>query len=248
MSERWVSGSQLKRALVCPASTVLRRSRKEYSANAKKASDFGTLAHEYVETGKIYPETAEWAGRFDRLRYYPEKGWHETIGWYNPESGEFGLKPPGEASRKHRDYDFLPECCIVGTIDFMCPLKDGRWWVDDLKTGAAMFCPKPDSAQMWLAATIISNVFDVDVLSTITHCPRYPKEQPPNRARRDFRKEHVAKFVDKLDKLYAIYVGQKARLEIGESLTYVKNEECKFCPSRFFCPIGQKIENERKRP
>lgn len=246
MADRWVSGSQLKRALVCPASLVLRRSRKEYSPNAKKAADFGTLAHDYVETGKVHPETEEWCSRFERLRYYPEKGWHEVIGWYNPENGEYGLKPPGVGSRTHRDYDFLPECCIVGTIDFMCPLKDGRWWVDDLKTGAGMFVPKPDSAQMWLAATIIGKVFDVDVLATITHVPHYPKGTEPDRKRRDFTKKNFDYFEEKLDKLYETYVGQKQRLELGESLTYVKNDECKFCPSRFYCPIGQRVESERQ--
>lgn len=246
MSERWVSGSQLKRALVCPASTVLRRSKKQYSANATKASNFGTLAHEYVEIGKIHPETEEWCSRFDRRNYYPHKGWHEVIGWYNPETGEYGLKPPGAEYRKHRDYDFLPDCCIVGTIDFLCPLKDGRWWVDDLKTGAGMFCPKPDSAQMWLAATIVGKVFGTDVLSTITHIPHYPKGTPPDRKRRDFNAKNFDTFESRLDKLYEQYVGQKARLEVGESLTYIKNDECKFCPSRFFCPIGQTIENARR--
>lgn len=246
MAERWVSGSQLKRALVCPASLVLKRSRKQYSENAKKASDFGTLAHDFIETGKIYPETEEWCSRFNRHNYYPEKGWHEAIGWYDPETGEFGIKPPGEGVRKHRDYDFLAPHIIVGTIDFLCPLKDGRWWIDDLKTGAPMFVPKPDSAQMWLGATIVSNVFDCDVLSTITHIPHYPKGTPPTRKRRDFTKKHVAGFVNTLDKMYEQYLEQKGKQEADLPLRYVRNEDCKFCPSRFFCPIGMKIETERQ--
>lgn len=246
MGERWVSGSALKRALTCPASTVLKRSRKSFSDNADRASEFGTLAHEYVENGTIYESTQEWCSRFDRDKLYPARGLHEVVGWYNPEDGEFGLRPPGEALRVHRDYAFLPDAAIVGTIDYMAPAKDGRWWVDDLKTGNAMWVPHPDTPQMMLAATIISHVFDCDVISTITACPRYPKGTKPKRTRCDITRAHAASFKEKLDILYGQYLLEQRRSDLG-IITDVPSDECKFCPSRFFCPSGIEVEDERNR-
>jgi len=246
MAERWVSGSSLKRALICPASTVLERSRAPFSEASAKASEFGTLAHEYVEDGTIYVETQEWCSRFNRLHYYPDKGLHEVICWYDPETGDMGLKPTGEAKRKHRDYSDIPAHCFVGTIDYMCPLKDGRWWVDDLKTGNSFWLPKPSSDQMLFAATVICHVMDGEVITSITSIPRYPIGTKPDRKKYVVDRQRALAYLDKLDILYAQWRRQSQLLAMDMPLDYVGNRECKFCPSRTFCPIGKEVVRERE--
>lgn len=248
MSERWVSASGLKRALLCPASTVLVRSKKSFSASAESASDFGTLAHEYVENGTIYEQTEEWCsrftGRYDRERLYPARGMHEVVGWYNPVNGEMGLRPPGETKRKHRDYADIPDHCIVGTIDFLCRAKDGRWWVDDLKTGNSMWLPKPDSDQMLFATMLTTLIFDTPSIATITAVPRYPLGTEPDRKRHDVSKPDALLYKDKLDILYGQHLLELRRAK-EDNYTYVRNKECMFCPSRTICPIGIEVDEER---
>lgn len=249
MSERWVSGSSLKRALICPASTVLPRSKAPFSDSALKASIFGTLAHEYVEDGTIYAETEEWCSRFKRLHYYPPQGLHEVICWYDPLTGDMGLKPTGLEKRRHRDYSSIAEHCLVGTIDYMCPLKEGRWWVDDLKTGSPFWLPKPNSDQMMFAATVISHVFDAEVITSITSVPRYPLGTKPDRKKFIVTRALSLAYMERLDTLYYAHVREKELEAAKAVLTYVENKECKFCPSRTYCPIGIRKEQERaERP
>lgn len=235
--DRWVSASQLKTALVCPASLVLPRRTKAYSDNAEKAADFGTAAHHFVETGEILdkPGLAEWASKVDRNRLYPAKGHHEVVVWYHPVTKDVGMKiptePPGQ--RKHRDYEGIDPDAIVGTIDFMCKLDDNRWWIDDLKTGAKMFLPQPDSEQMYFAASVLNRMFDIDVLSTITWAPRYPKEQKPTRQKCQFSKKHCDVFIEKLDRMYQLYKDGNKR--------EVKNSGCRYCKCAEACSVGRKV-------
>lgn len=247
MSERWVSGSQLKLAMICPAALVLPRSNKSYSENAKKAAEFGTKAHTYIETGVILPGMEDWAAKADRARLYPEKGFHESIGWYNPETEEFGLKFVEPENRKHRDYAWLPESAIPGTLDYICPLKDGRWWVDDLKTGAGMFLPGPDSAQMLFAATVLSHVYACEVISSITWIPRYPKDQQPERKKVTITRKFAAEYKVKLDALYADHLLEKRRRLAGGRLRMIENEGCRFCKSAGDCEVGKKVKDEIRR-
>lgn len=238
--DRWVSASALKRALICPASTVLPRSKKPFSKNAKSAADFGTKAHTYVEDGIILPGMEEWCSRIDRDKLYPSRGWHEVVAYYNPVTEEFGLRPPGDGPRTHRDYDWIPDEALVGTIDFLCPAKGGRWWVDDLKT-TSMFPPGPDDPQMLFAGTVISHVFDCEVVSTITHVPRYPKGREPRRQRCDITRDFAKRYKEKLDIVYARHVLEKQRQQNG-IITDIYSEHCKYCPSRTYCPTGKDLK------
>ena len=242
--ERWVSASQLKTALVCPASLILPRSNKAYSENASKAADFGTKGHTYIETGEILPGMEAWAAKGDRNKLYPAKGHHEVVGWYDPISKECGLKfPPADPKlRRHRDYAGIPEHCIVGTIDYHTELKSGKWWIDDLKTGAKLFLPEPDSEQMYFGAMVLNTVKRQPVISTITWWPQYPLDQLPDRQKVEFQDKHLLVFRDKLDKMYDLYV-KKVN-------TQKRNSGCLFCKSAGSCETGRKVKEEvaeRKR-
>lgn len=232
---RWVTASQLKRAMACPASMVLKQSDKPYSKNATKAAEFGTNAHHYLETGEIRPGVEEWASRFSRDKIYPPDGWHEAIAWYRPDTGEMGLKPPGDGPRKHRDYDSLYEYALVGTLDYVNLKCADVPIVDDLKT-TTWFPPPPNAPQLKFAGMVISHIFNTEVILSVTHIPRYPKGKGPMRAKYRLTKGEAAIFKIKLDALYEAFMLESRRQRLGQKLSTVKNSECKFCPSRFVCP------------
>lgn len=243
--DRWVTGSGLDRAALCPGSLVLPRS----VVPEGRAATHGRVVHSQLENGEPI------AGLSDeqRVAWYPPGGHHEVQVWYDPLTGSAGVHGGG---LQHREYSWAEPHFIVGTLDYWHPEYQTppsqevvereheadadtgcRPLVDDLKTGL----PVPtDTLQLGLGALgIAGETGATEILTSITHVPRWGG--PP---RRDYR---LLGPTD-LDYLRETFNAMRARFHLdgerlvrhgADSVPVRPGRHCKFCPARKGCGVAQ---------
>jgi len=130
-----VRASESSRALVCPASLVLPRTRSENPRRDAKAAK-GTAMHLWKETGVVTPDIEKKirTSGVQRERWYPTNGGgrHEVTFAIQAFTEELVLYDPKLHLVSADDWkkSFDPRKYLTGTIDWL----DGTH-VDDLKTG-----------------------------------------------------------------------------------------------------------------
>lgn len=221
---RWVTGSALDRAALCPASTVLPRS----VVAEGSAAAHGRRVHKKLETGEPITGLSE----EQRELWYPPGGEHEIQVWYDPVTRASGL----DRAHKGRDYSWAPPHWIVGTVDYIHPsfrppgLADCVL-VDDLKTGLRQ---RTDTLQLGLGAKgAVGHYLGAKLVVSITHVPR--SGGPATREYREIGPIDMAEIQETLDNLYALHLIEKERLACGANRVY-KGSHCKYCPAKKGCP------------
>ncbi len=184
--------SESDRAVICPASLVLPRTRVP---NAKRdaAAAWGTDCHGWVETGRTDNEAVEHKALLSGIRredWWPAGGRHEvTFAIHLPTrvvhlyDEAVQLAVDSNISRDGWKAAFIGPEWLTGTIDYLGTRK-GRPWVDDLKTGRWPVDPRK-SRQLRSYALLpwILEGCPIDALyyRSITHWPRYPLAELPTR-------------------------------------------------------------------
>jgi hypothetical protein len=130
-------GSDSDRALICPASLVLPRSRIK-SQKTVDAADYGTAAHHWVETGEIVDDVVLKKVTLSGIRrheWWPREGKHEVafaLHLFTLELRKYDGPREGADAWK-RQFDDKMEW-LTGTVDYIHTYR-GRPWTDDFKSG-----------------------------------------------------------------------------------------------------------------
>jgi hypothetical protein len=249
---RWATASKMDRAVLCPASTVI----PEVESEPGNSAIWGSAWHQVVELGAlgerecrdkvtgavVKVEWPRWVvkGVSDKLanlpralgdirgEFWPGNGTHETKGLIDGDEFEVAslLVDGGPYP--------IREGSIRAKVDYIGE-KLGEPWVDDLKTGRE---PTPaDSLQIGVAALIVAQVTGAQgVWGSVTHWPRYPKSNEPEREWQYYDAEALSNVrkvlkVIRGDALSPFPTINPARDEWGEPVG-----QCKWCGSRPNCP------------
>lgn len=185
----WTRASELDRAIVCPASTHLVRIRHKSEA-ARKAADWGTVIHDWKETGKwpdgrVYERrqrALDAAGVSRDMLWPADSGRHEVAFALHSKNRivaqHVGTKEEREAWKQTCEAEW-----VTGTTDWWGDYL-GVPWVDDLKTGKAEYLKK-DPWDHWqlrfyaLCAVMLTGADECMV--SLTHWPQYPADGVPVR-------------------------------------------------------------------
>lgn len=237
--------------LVCPGSLTLPRN-DTGSPAAREAAAWGTMVHRWKATGEILaePEHPQHDKLFryrlhtsgtDRAVWWPGDGKHEVGVAVNTLTGAVdrrtGPGPDIDAWKASQ-----PDEAVVGTADWVGTFF-GEPWVDDLKTGKAEYLvPAGASQQLLLYAYALSGGAPA-VWVSITHWPRYPRDQQPVRTMH----RHTR---DDLDSFFRRLVSTRNKVLLNRSLPIdetigldASTRWCVYCPSRAVCPERRKQDN-----
>ena len=196
-TKRWTTASSLDRVVklgpdgwevLCPASTVLPQVEDEVTDSQRRSRAYGKGIHHWIETGELLEEVDGVKEKW--LKPALEKkialSGVQRDDWYSGGQHEAKLLVTGPdltecsllVGTDHTIWPTDPESIRV-QCDFTGTHK-GEPHADDLKTGR--FAPLPSSAQVAVAALAVSDLNGgVGVWGSITHWPRYPLEDAPNR-------------------------------------------------------------------
>lgn len=182
----WSRASELERAILCPGSAHLERTP---DTRDKTAANWGTNVHAWKETGEWWEDTqvtrrrqaALIAADMSRSTLWPGTTGHEvslalrtSVRTVETFSGHHEAR---ESWKKGWDANWL-----TGTADYIGDLF-GTPWIDDLKTGKEV---PEDPWDLWqlrfyAVCVMILNPLATEVLTSITHWPRYPADSAPRR-------------------------------------------------------------------
>lgn len=253
--KRWTTASRLDRASLCPASTVI----PEVNRESGNAAIFGSAWHQVVELGSLQERESrdsvtgavvrvawpKWVIRAvdDKLAHLPRAlediradmwpgGAHEVKGQLD--GGDFedaSLIVDGGYTESPTSIRFK--------IDYS-GVKLDEPHVDDLKTGREPI--GADSLQVAAAALLVAQATGArNAWASITHWPRYPKDNEPTRAWQYYDAEalegvrKVLKVIRE-DALSGSPTINPAKDEFGEPV-----DQCKWCNSRPNCPAWQGV-------
>lgn len=194
-----------------------------------RAAIWGDGVHAYLETGRV-PQEPEWVAKGlaaklkaagDVRDKYPAPGLHEIklVLWGdNFEEASLFVRD---------DFPDIPGS-VRAKLDYY-GTKLGEPWIDDLKTGHQP--PPPDTLQLGAPALATSTLtLDVSgVHGSITHWPRYPKDQEPTRQWHYFDNEE-------LDIIRNRLLNIRDRAASGEKPN--PGEHCRWCRCRANCKQG----------
>lgn len=229
--------SSTDRAIICPASLVRPQSGERSKASIK-AADWGTLVHNWKETGdtrgnKTLNKKLAASG-IDRARLWPTIGdshGHETTFSICLETLQLRIwsSSGSKYSRDHWKRRHPKRSYLTGSIDWLSTVSRKDLpelpWVDDLKTGAWPISART-SAQLRSYALVpwVLSGCDTDVWVSITQWPKYRLDCRPK------RNWHLLKSVD-----LAKHV-QKLRWATSNTSKAIPTEDgCKFCLSKPNC-------------
>lgn len=226
----WARASELDRALNCVASNRLAHIRVP-TDNATKAADWGTAVHTWKEGGdflldmgteKTFAKKLVRTGDF-RPEFWPSTGTHEQAFSFNCLTGEVDSRTGSRAALEKWKAEHGDEF-VTGTADFTDELL-GMLWVDDLKTG--QYAPDPVNGQMFFYCMCLqlweTGELKEDVLSSITHWPKYPLDGYPDRKQALLPVARLLKFRDVLVAGYHRWKDWNNEL--------VPGPQCFFCPA-----------------
>lgn len=174
----WARASSATRTLNCPASVYLPK-----VDHSGPAAEWGTAVHtakEGRDPGR--QDVRDWWALHEmfwpRSTLWPD-GQHERGLGLHIDPFEYRVDKAWEGEASDR-WD-LDDTWMTGAADWYT--KDGPvLWVDDLKTGG--FVDPPPTDQLTFYATALARHLDTktDVMTSITHWPRYPKGKGPVRS------------------------------------------------------------------
>jgi hypothetical protein len=232
---------------------------EEWGDRSDDAKKWGTMVHFWCQTGKIrHPDrdsrdkvTKAFARREEKLfenririnklkprSLYPIEGNHEVAMAYNWRLGtSIVLFDDGDEGPWKTGFN---SDWITGSCDYHLDRMLGTgsvndvFWIDDLKTGKWWNKLPQDCAQLKFYALCLSQHAErlpkKGITLTVTHWPKYPAKQPPNRD--DF------KYIISLDEIkeFEITVQKKCQ-EVANGLKIYNSsaENCRFCPKRHSC-------------
>lgn len=236
LRKRWTTASRLDRGALCPASTVLPETKSE----SGKGAQWGTAAHEFMETGQIPkgPETPAWVTKgladkvicsgFDRAKWYPP-GAHEVQAYLDgPNFEDVSIVPGGHDDWPERESSIRVKIDYVG-------VHEGKPWVEDLKTGR--FPVPPSALQVAAAALLVAQlVGSKAAYGTVLHWPRYPKAAPPVRSK-FYLYDEAALEATREQLLLA-----RARALQPNPPAIPGEEQCRWCNCLAACPAGQEFK------
>lgn len=258
----WARASSAARSMACPASTVLQSIDK-----AGDAAIWGKFCHSWVETGGFVKQKEMTDKQFDAActllgKKIVASGIQREELWplYGSFEVPFGINCVKEEVLQVENVegwrDRFGEEWATGTIDYSSELL-GDAWCDDLKTGRHL--PHRDDPQIMmycLARWLLDDKPSV-IRFTLTHWPKYPIDQPPNRY--DVSKEHwqIERFYQQLRLAYQRHTRAKEhQLEnridewawagLPYQWTWATRPpveytgQCTYCKSKQFCPKGDK--------
>lgn len=234
--------SSLDRLLNCYGDLVLGGT-DEKSEYVKVAADWGTMAHEWKETGQVVVvnnrqniaklfEKKLREGRVNREQWWPKTMIHEVAMAVNPFQAYGEMREGDKAEKEAWKAAFGDDWC-TGTLDGYDWMFDVLW-IDDLKTGR--FVEEANYIeQRRFYALGLCRLLDYrgPVNITLTHWPRYPVLSQPNRFGRVIEQDEIRDFEKRLVKLRDDVRRAK---EKREHMRLVSGEHCTFCPSRKVCP------------
>lgn len=226
--------------------------------NAAEGAAWGTMVHHWKETGKIVHENKRTANSFRKrliendiqrealwpLSRWPTgkelggvsnnllpPGYHEISVAYN---WQYGYVIPyygkdGDIWKSQFNTDW-----VTGTLDYLEPrVVDGEQMiiVDDLKTGKWWDKRPRQSAQIVFYAMCAGKLYNVPVMASVTHWPRYPVKTKPKRDAQRIDLVELDRFEAKLQMAAETAVYGEIELVPGE-------KQCRFCPARRNCPAA----------
>jgi hypothetical protein len=236
--------SSLDRLLACAGGDVL-GGQDVKSKSAVVAAAWGTMVHEWKESGKIVavPGHENLAPLFEkklrvtgvqRETYWPADMVHELAVAVNPFTGYAVYEGPDTREAKESWKAAHSDDWCTGTVD-------GYFWmfdtlaIDDLKTGREVTL-EGHQWQVTGYALAVARVLDyrgpVNVM--ITHWSRYPVDNRPVRLGRTVEPDELLAFEKRLAKLRDDIL--RAREDKKTLRLYPGDIQCKWCPSRGVCP------------
>lgn len=233
----WSRASELERAILCPGSAHLPRTP---DTRDKTAATWGTNVHAWKETGEWWEnslvtrrrQAALDAADLTRASLWPGLTGHEVSLALNTSDKEVltfaGHPEIRDSWKKGFDYAWL-----TGTADYIGDVL-GTPWIDDLKTGKEV---PEDPWELWqlkfyATCVILLNPDATEVLTSITHWPRYPADDPPRRiwSRPIPRAEVLGTTLAELEQGRRNVEASKTRLQV------YPGPQCTYCPAVAGCP------------
>lgn len=241
----WTRASQLDRTLQCPGHLTLPHTRT-LSEGAQNAADYGTTVHNWKATGvvsgvgtkaKSHEKTLKnkleilATNGITRETIWPSasaSGFHEVSFAYNCVDHRLAVHwgPYNVEWKKSYTDDW-----IAGTADYVGWTDTGLPWVDDLKTGMLFESQPTEMGQMFFYCMCWNkyNSGVCDVLSSVTHWPKYPLPVLPTRTEGVLTWARLQKFEKYICELYT---SGKRPFNLGP--------ECEYCPAFESCPLQKK--------
>lgn len=227
----WARASELERALECPASCVLPREDR----GPGEAALWGTQVHHWKATGESFPgleDRGRNRARLTRLEVLAKANLTRGVLWPGgTHEVTYVVHADGSVDRHLGDVDreLLPREDTAGTADW--ELDAPILWVDDLKTGRHPQDAPDDRPQtLWYGAAAAVYHDAPAALLSITHWPRYPRDEPPTRVTRLVSRDRLTRFLrDVAD------ARERALSPDAASLTR-QGPWCTYCPCRSHCP------------
>ncbi len=236
--------SSLDRNFKCYGGEVLERGADTRSVSTKIAADWGTMVHHWVETGEVvainartnlvplFKKKLEVTG-VRREQWWPHDAQHEVALAVKPFEAYAEMVAGTKVEKEAWKASLGPEWA-TGTMD-------GRWWmfdvlnVDDTKTGRWVSWEDYEEQQRFYALGT-SRVLDYrgPVHATLTHWPRYPVDNRPERFGRVIEQDELLAFEKRL---VGLRDGILRAREDREKLKLTAGDHCVFCPARMNCEL-----------
>lgn len=234
MLKRWETASSLDRTVMCPAAAVLPKFEDELTDSQRRARDWGTSVHKWVETGKF--EGPGWA-QVGLKRKLEESGVSREDYWPQPSKVELRVVWDLESMPKVVEGPW-PEIpgSVRMVIDYLAP-----YLVDDIKTGRQ--APEPTSFQVGVEVAAVAQMTGASkIKGAITHWPRYPLEGKPERRTSLYTKGDFVGVRDVLRSVRDESWELHRKIEQGQQLTaddVRPGEHCNYCRCQKGCPAWQ---------
>lgn len=233
----WTRASELERAILCPGSAHLPRTPDNRD---KTAANWGTNVHAWKETGKWWEDTlvtrrrqaALDAADLTRESLWPGSTGHEVSLALRSSvrTVESYVGPAAERDAWKKSFD---SNWLTGTADYIGEVL-GTPWIDDLKTGREV---PEDPWELWqlrfyAVCVMILNPDATEVLTSITHWPRYPADSPPRRlwSKPIPRAEVLGTTLGLLEH------GRRNVEASKKQLRVFPGPQCQWCPASVGCP------------
>jgi hypothetical protein len=222
----------------------------EKPESTKIAADWGSMTHEWKETGVIpvingrknlvplLEKKIKLTG-IDRERWWPKTMVHELAMAVSPFEDYKSLLDGTKEQKEAWKVAFSERYC-TGTLDGYDWMFDVLW-IDDLKTGK-LVTEEDYVMQRKLYALGLSRLLDYrgPVNVTLTWWPRYPVLVDPIRFGRTVEQDELLAFEKRIAKLRDNVL--RAKVDVKHLQLVPGEEQCSFCPSRHECPVAQKRE------
>lgn len=241
----WATASELDRKLVCPAASVL----PVDEGTRGEGALWGTSMHHWKATGELFEGLTErgrgkkYRPRVDVLRdnSLPREvlwpgGEHEVSYVHGSVSGRSSphVNNVGRVLG-YLDRESLPRTTTKGTCDWETSLGPAALWQDDLKTGRMEWeRAKPSERAQLLFYAYCGALWhglprSEDVMVSVTHWPKYPRENPPTRVTELIPVDRLLRFGTQLEE------ARQLAAKPGAADLTVPGEHCTFCKSKNYC-------------